>query len=407
MRKIKTTMAKSPLSTRVQNMSESATLRMAALGREVKAQGHDVISLSLGEPDFDTPDHIKEAAKVALDEGKTKYTPVPGTPELRQAISDKFKRENGLDYKPSQIVVSTGAKQSIANLAWALLDEGDEVVILAPYWVSYSDIVSVSGGVPVLVGAGIEEDFKVSPEAIAAAITDKTKFILFSSPCNPTGSVYTHEELSAIAKMLLNYPDVLVVADEIYEHINFTGKHVSIGTMPEVKDRTITVNGFSKGFAMTGWRLGYLGGPQEIADAVTKIQGQSTSGANSIAQEAGTAALNSSLAPTIEMRKAFEKRRELIIEGLEKIPGFRVNRPQGAFYIFPDVSALYGKTDGGDYTINNSDDLAEYLLMKAYVATVTGDAFGAPNCIRISYAASEEQLREAIARIAKVVGELK
>lgn len=388
-------------------MSESATLRMAALGREVKAQGHDVISLSLGEPDFDTPDHIKEAAKVALDEGKTKYTPVPGTPELRQAISDKFKRENGLDYKPSQIVVSTGAKQSIANLAWALLDEGDEVVILAPYWVSYSDIVSVSGGVPVLVGAGIEEDFKVSPEAIAAAITDKTKFILFSSPCNPTGSVYTHEELSAIAKMLLNYPDVLVVADEIYEHINFTGKHVSIGTMPEVKDRTITVNGFSKGFAMTGWRLGYLGGPQEIADAVTKIQGQSTSGANSIAQEAGTAALNSSLAPTIEMRKAFEKRRELIIEGLEKIPGFRVNRPQGAFYIFPDVSALYGKTDGGDYTINNSDDLAEYLLMKAYVATVTGDAFGAPNCIRISYAASEEQLREAIARIAKVVGELK
>jgi aspartate aminotransferase len=407
LRKIKIIMAKSPLSTRVQNMSESATLRMAALGREIKAQGHDVISLSLGEPDFDTPDHIKEAAKVALDEGKTKYTPVPGTPELRQAISDKFKRENGLDYKPSQIVVSTGAKQSIANLAWALLDEGDEVVILAPYWVSYSDIVSVAGGVPVLVGAGIEEDFKVTPEAIAAAITDKTKFILFSSPCNPTGSVYTHDELSAIAKMLVKYPHVLVVADEIYEHINFTGKHVSIGTMPEVKDRTITVNGFSKGFAMTGWRLGYMGGPQEIADAVTKIQGQSTSGANSIAQAAGTAALNTSLAPTVEMRKAFEKRRELIIEGLGKIPGFRVNHPQGAFYIFPDVSALFGKTDGGKYTINNSDDLAEYLLMKAYVATVTGDAFGAPNCIRISYAASEAQLREAIARIAKAVGELK
>ncbi|PHI19833.1 aspartate aminotransferase [Lewinellaceae bacterium SD302] len=400
-------MAKNPLSTRVQNMSESATIRMAALGREVRDQGHDVISLSLGEPDFDTPEHIKNAAKQALDEGKTKYTPVPGIPELRQAISDKFKRENGLDYAPEQIVVSTGAKQSIANLAWALLDEGDEVIILAPYWVSYSDIVSVSGGVPVPVGAGIEEDYKVSAATIEAAITERTKFMLFSSPCNPTGSVYTYEELSAIAQMLSKYPDVLVVSDEIYEHINFTGKHVSIGTFPELKGRVITVNGFSKGFAMTGWRLGYIGAPLAIAKAVSKMQGQSTSGTNSIAQSAGVVALNSSLAPTHEMKAAFERRRELMIEGLGKVPGFRVNRPQGAFYIFPDVSELYGKTDGGDYTINNSDDLAEYLLMKAHVATVTGAAFGAPDCLRISYAASEAELKEAIERIARVIGELK
>lgn len=398
---------KNPLSTRVRKMSESATLRMAQLGREVKAQGHDVISLSLGEPDFDTPEHIKAAAKHALDAGKTKYTPVPGTPELRRAISDKFKRDNGLEYDPSQIVVSTGAKQCIANLAWALIDEGDEAIILAPYWVSYADIVSVAGGVPVEVGAGIEADYKVSPAAIEAAITERTKFILFSSPCNPTGSVYTHDELNAIATMLEKHPDVLVISDEIYEHINFTGKHASIGTLPQVKDRTITVNGFSKGFAMTGWRLGYLGAPPAIAKAVTKIQGQSTSGANSIAQAAGVEALTTSLAPSEAMCRAFEQRRELMIEGLGQIPGFRVNRPQGAFYIFPDVSELYGKTDGGEYSINNSDDLAEYLLMKAHVATVTGAAFGAPDCLRISYAASEAQLREAISRIARVVGELR
>lgn len=406
LRKIRKNMAKNPLSQRVQKMSESATLKMAQLGREVRAQGHDVISLSLGEPDFDTPEHIKTAAKAALDAGKTKYTPVAGTADLRQAISEKFKRDNDLDYSPDQIVVSTGAKQSIANLAWALLDEGDEVIILAPYWVSYSDIVSVSGGVPVLVGAGIEDDYKVDVAAIEAAITDKTKFLLFSSPCNPTGSVYTHEELAAIAKMLVKYPDIVVVSDEIYEHINFTGKHVSIGTMPEVKDRTVTVNGFSKGFAMTGWRLGYIGAPLHIAKAVTKIQGQSTSGANSIAQAAGVEALNTSLAPSFEMRKAFEARRELMIEGLSQIPGFKVNRPEGAFYIFPDVSGIFGKSDGGEYTINNSDDLAEYLLMKAHVATVTGAAFGAPNCLRISYAASDEQLKDAISRIARVVGQL-
>ncbi|TXF88398.1 pyridoxal phosphate-dependent aminotransferase [Neolewinella aurantiaca] len=392
----------SPLSDRVLRMKESATLKMAQLGREVKAQGHDVISLSLGEPDFDTPVHIKDAAKAALDAGDTKYTPVPGTAELRQAVSDKFKRENGLDYAPAQIVVSTGAKQSLANVAMAMLNEGDEVVILAPYWVSYSAIVKVAGGVPLVVGAGIEDDYKVSAEAIEAAITDKTKFILFSSPCNPTGSVYTKDELAAIATMLGKYPHVYVVADEIYEHINFTGKHASIGTMPEVKDRTITVNGFSKGFAMTGWRLGYIGAPLEIAKACSKLQGQNTSGANSIAQAAGAHALNSSLKPTEDMRAAFEKRRELIIEGLSAIEGLKVNRPQGAFYIFPDVAAFFGKSNG-EFTISNSDDLSEYLLMEAHVATVGGSSFGAPTCIRISYAASEEQLTEAVARIKKAL----
>ncbi len=399
------TVMKNLLSTRVRNMEESATLRMAQLGREVKEQGHDVISLSLGEPDFDTPDHIKAAAKRALDAGKTKYTPVPGIPELRQAISDKFKRENGLDYAPAQIVVSTGAKQSIANVCLALLDEGDEAVILAPYWVSYSAMVQVAGGVPVIVGAGIDDDYKVTPAMIEAAITDKTKFILFSSPCNPTGSVYTAEELQAISTMLAKYPDIQVVADEIYEHINFTGKHASIGNCPEVKDRTITVNGFSKGFAMTGWRLGYIGAPREIAEACSKIQGQSTSGANSIAQWAGVEGLTSSLAPTHAMKEAFGRRRELIIEGLEKIEGLRVNRPQGAFYLFPDVSAFFGKS-AGEYTVNNADDMSEYLLMKAHVATVTGSAFGADECIRISYAASEEQLREAVRRITEALNAL-
>ncbi|WP_090171249.1 pyridoxal phosphate-dependent aminotransferase [Neolewinella agarilytica] len=396
----------SPLSNRVLNMEESATLRMAALGREVKAKGHDVISLSLGEPDFDTPEHIKMAAKKALDAGHTKYTPVPGIPALREAVSEKFKRENGLEYSPAQIVVSTGAKQSIANLANALLNPGDEAIILGPYWVSYSDIVKVAEGTPVIVTAGIEDDFKVTPEAIEAAITDRTKFMLFSSPCNPTGSVYTADELAAISKMLGRHPHVHVISDEIYEHINFTGKHASIGTFPEVKDRTITVNGFSKGFAMTGWRLGYIGAPLHIAKACAKLQGQCTSGANSIAQWAGVEALNTSLKPSMDMKEAFGKRREMMIAGLEAIDGLRVNRPQGAFYIFPDVSAFFGKSNG-EFTINNSDDMAEYLLLSKYVATVTGAAFGAPDCIRISYAASEEQLQKAIERISEALTALK
>ncbi len=398
-------MLTSPLSDLVSKMEESATLRMAQLGREVKAQGHDVISLSLGEPDFDTPEHIKEAAKRALDAGHTKYTPVPGIPELRKAISDKFKRENGLDYTPAQIVVSTGAKQSIYNVAQALLNPGDEVVILAPFWVSYSAIVELCGAKPVIVGAGIEDDYKVSAEAVEAAITDRTKFILYSSPCNPTGSVYTADELGAMAKMLARHPHVFVVADEIYELINFTGEHASIGTFPEVKDRTITVNGFSKGFAMTGWRLGYIGAPLEIADACSKLQGQSTSGTNSIAQYAGVHALNSDLQPSHAMREAFAKRRELIIAGLEGIPGLRVNRPQGAFYIFPDVSSFFGKSHAG-ITVNNSDEMAEYLLMHAHVATVGGSSFGADACIRLSYAASEEQLTKAIERIKTALANL-
>ncbi|MEM7572928.1 MAG: pyridoxal phosphate-dependent aminotransferase [Bacteroidota bacterium] len=397
--------AQSRLSARVKKMAESATLKMAQLGREVKSQGHDVISLSLGEPDFDTPQHIKQAAKKALDAGQTKYTPVPGTAELRQAISNKFKRENGLEYTPAQIVVSTGAKQSIANVCLALLDEGDEAIILTPYWVSYSAMVKVAGGIPVEVGAGIEDDYKVSPEQIEAAITERTKFILFSSPCNPTGSVYTENELRAISSMLGRHPQLFVVADEIYEHINFTEEHFSIGRCPEVKDRTITVNGFSKGFAMTGWRLGYLGAPLAIAKAASKLQGQNTSGANSIAQAAGAHALNSDLQPTREMKEAFARRRELIIEGLEAIPGLKVNRPQGAFYIFPDVSAFFGKSANGR-TITDSDAMAEYLLMDAHVATVGGSSFGAPNCLRISYAASEAQLTEAIKRIDKALNTL-
>ncbi|MEL6359137.1 MAG: pyridoxal phosphate-dependent aminotransferase [Bacteroidota bacterium] len=394
------------LSTRVKNMEESATLRMAKLGRAVRAQGHDVISLSLGEPDFDTPDHIKEAAKKALDAGKTKYTPVPGTAELRQAISDKFKRENQLEYAPEQIVVSNGAKQSIANICMALLDEGDEAIILTPYWVSYSAIVKVAGGVPIEVGAGIEDDYKVDAAKIEAAITDRTKFMLFSSPCNPTGSVYTAQELGDISRMLAKYPQIVVVSDEIYEHINFTDAHFSIGRCPEVANRTITVNGFSKGFAMTGWRLGYCGAPLTLAKAMAKIQGQNTSGANSIAQAAGMHGLMTSLQPTHDMKAAFARRRELMIAGLEQIPGFKVNRPKGAFYIFPDVSELFGKSARG-YQIDTAEDLAEYFLREAHVATVGGGSFGAPNCMRISYAASEAQLREAIRRISEVVKELK
>ena len=379
-------------------MSESATLRMTQLARDLAAEGHDVISLSIGEPDFDTPEHIKEAAKRALDAGHTKYTPVPGVPKLREAISRKFARENGLEYAPAQIVVSNGAKQSIANICLATLDPGDEVIILAPYWVSYADIVTMAGGKAVEVGAGIDQDYKVTPAQIEAAITERTKLVLFSSPCNPTGSVFTHAELAAIARMLAAHEGIYVISDEIYEHINFGEKHVSIGTFPEIKDRVITVNGFSKGFAMTGWRLGYMGAPGEIAEACTKIQGQVTSGANSFSQHAGAFALEADLGPTIEMRQAFERRRELVIGLLENIPGLKVNRPQGAFYIFPNASAFFGKGTGA-YRIESSDDLCEYLLQEAHVACVAGSAFGAPDCFRLSYAAAEDQLREAIRRI--------
>lgn len=393
-------------SQRVQNMEESATLAMTQKARDLRAQGHNVISLSIGEPDFDTPEHIKEAAKRALDEGYTKYTPVPGLMELRQAIVNKFKRDNQLDFDVSQIVVSNGAKQTIANLSLALLNPGDEVVILAPFWVSYSEIVKLGGGVPVVLKAGIETDFKVAPADIEAAITARTKMLLFSSPCNPTGSVYTHEELEAIANIVAAHEQITIVSDEIYEHINFTDTHISIGSFEQVKDRTVTVNGFSKGFAMTGWRLGYMGAPQWIAKACTKIQGQFTSGANAFGQMAGAHALEADMAPTHEMRTAFLERRELVRELLGQIPGFKVNKPQGAFYIFPDISHYFGTSDG-ETRVNNATDFAFYILEHAHVAIVSGSAFGADNCFRLSYAASEEQLREAISRIAKAVAKLK
>ena len=387
------------ISTRVANMAESATLLMSKLARQLRAQGHDVISLSLGEPDFDTPQHIKDFAKKALDEGYTKYTPVPGHPELREAIITKFKRDNNLDYGMNEIVVSNGAKQSIFNICMALLDPGDEVAILTPYWVSYSAIIKLAGGTPVYVSAGIENDFKVSGEQLRKALTPKTKFVIFSSPCNPTGSVYDKEDLTAISEAILEFPDLLVVSDEIYEYINFTDTHVSIGALPDMQERTITVNGFAKGFAMTGWRLGYMGAPAWVASACAKIQGQVTSGATAFGQKAGAEALLADLGPTHKMRDAFAKRRELVINKLNEIPDFKVNHPKGAFYVFPDVSAYIGKTfsDGTHFEDDNAFTL--YLLKQAHVALVSGSAFGAPGCLRISYAASEEMLTEAMRRI--------
>lgn len=396
-----------PLSDRVLRMTESATIKMAQMARDLSAKGNDVISLSLGEPDFDTPDHIKEAAKQALDEGYTKYTPVPGLVEYREAICRKFKRENGLEFGINQIVVSNGAKQCINNLFMALCNEGDEVVVLAPFWVSYSAIIELAGGVPVMVSAGIEDDFKVSAEAVAAAITNRTKAVIFSSPCNPTGSVYTEAELRGIADVVAAQDnEIIIISDEIYEHINFSEKHVSIGTFENVKNQTVTVNGMAKGFAMTGWRLGYMGGPAWLAKACGKLQGQCTSGATAFGQKAAAVALDSNLGPTVKMREAFEKRRELVIKGLSAIPGFKVNHPKGAFYSFPDISYYFGKSDG-ETTINDSVDFCEYILQNAFVACVAGKAFGADKCMRISYAASEEQLTEAIRRIKEAVARLK
>jgi len=392
-------------SARVIAMEESATLKMAQLARDLSGKGNDVISLSLGEPDFDTPDHIKEAAIQALKDGHTKYTPVPGLVALRESISTKFKRDNNLDYGIDQIVVSNGAKQSIANVSLALLNEGDEVIILAPYWVSYSAIVKLAGGVPIILNSDISTDYKVAPQDIEAAITERTKFILFSSPCNPTGSVYTHEELEAIANLVAKHDNLYIVSDEIYEYINFTGKHVSIGAFPQVNDRTVTINGFSKGFAMTGWRLGYMGAPKWIAMACTKIQGQITSGATAFGQMAGAYALQADMKPTHHMRETYLKRRDIVINMLREIPGMEVNEPQGAFYVFPDVSSYFGKSVG-DTVIQNADDFCEYLLNTVYVALVTGRAFGADNCIRISYAASEAQLVEAMKRVTSALSQL-
>ncbi len=400
------TTTQSLLSERVMALSESETLKMARMGRELRALGHDVISLSLGEPDFDTPEHIKAAAHQALLDGYTKYTPVPGLPELTKAISEKFRRDNHLDYRPDQIVVSNGAKQSVYNICQALLDPGDEVVLFSPYWVSYLEIIKLSGGVPVEVYAGVERDFKPSPQQVSAAITERTKFVLFSSPCNPTGTVFSREELQAYADAIAPHEHVLIVSDEIYEYINFTHEHVSIGSFANVSGRTITINGFAKGFAMTGWRLGYMGAPKYIADACSKIQGQVTSGAASFSQKAGAVALMSDLGPTEAMREAFRERRDIILSLLEEIPGIKTNNPDGAFYVFPDISAYYGKSDGHT-TIRNADDFCDYVMSNAYVGLVSGSAFGDPNCFRLSYAASEDMLREAIRRMKGVLGQLK
>lgn len=393
---------KNHLSDRINSMSTSATLAMAAKARELKNEGKDIIGLSLGEPDFNIPDFIKEAAKEAIDQNYSSYSPVDGYADLKQAIANKFKRDNGLTYGLNQIVVSTGAKQSLANIAMVMLNDGDEVILPAPYWVSYSDIVKLAQGVPVEVPTSIDTDFKMTPEQLEQAITPKTKMMWFSSPCNPSGSVYNKEELEGLAKVLRKHPNIFVVSDEIYEHINFRGGHVSIANIEGMYDRTITVNGVSKAFAMTGWRIGYIGGPEWIAKACTKFQGQITSGANSIAQRATIAALNTPISSIKFMIDEFHKRRDLVLELLGEIKGFNLNVPEGAFYVFPDISSFFGKTLNGTL-INNASDFALYLLEKANVATVTGEAFGNDNCIRISYAASEKELREAMARIKAVL----
>ena len=388
-----------PLSDRINNLSTSQTLAMAALARELKAQGKDIISLSLGEPDFNTPDFIKEAAKKAIDENYSTYSPVDGYLELKEAICRKFKRDNNLEYKPANIVVSTGAKQSLYNIAQVMLNDGDEVILPAPYWVSYFEIIKLSGGVPVEVPTSVETDFKITAEQLEKAITPKTKMMWFSSPCNPSGSVYNREELTAIGKVLEKYPNIYIVSDEIYEHINFSGTFCSIGSIPGVFERTITVNGVAKAFAMTGWRIGYIGAPEFIAKACTKMQGQVTSGANSIAQRATITAVDADPKVLNDMVTAFKNRRDLVVRLAAAIPGLKTTIPDGAFYLFPDVSSYFGKTLRGKL-INNADDFSMYLLSEANVATVTGDAFGNPNCIRISYATSEELLTEAFKRIA-------
>ena len=393
------------LSDRLLSMEESATIAMSRKSRELKALGKDVISLSLGEPDFNTPDFIKDAAKEAMKNNFTKYMPVPGYEDLRESISKKFKRDNNLDYSKDQIVVSTGAKQSIANVVMTLINPGDEVIIPAPYWVSYIEIVKVSGGVPVIVNAGIEQDFKITGDDLSKVITSKTKLIIFSTPCNPTGSVYSKEELRSLADTLKMNPNVIALCDEIYEHINFESKHESLAQFDDIYEQVITVNGVSKSWAMTGWRLGYIGAPIEIANACTKVQGQFTSGTCSITQKAAIAAMNADPDILKDMISAFKSRRSLVLEWLKTIPGIKTNQPGGAFYVFPDCSYYFGKSNG-DRVINNSSDLCMYLLEESQVAVVTGDALGDPNCFRISYAASEETLNEAMRRIKEALTKL-
>ncbi len=389
----------SPLSDRLLAMNESATIAMAKKARELMAKGVDVINLSFGEPDFQTPQYIKDAAKQALDDGYTFYTPVPGIPELRQAICDKFERDNQLDFLPNQIVVSTGAKQALANAILSLVNPGDEVIVFSPYWVSYEEMVKLAEGVAVPLIGSLENDYKVTAAQLEAAITPRTKLIMYSSPCNPTGSVFSREELGAIAAVLARHPQVYALADEIYEYINFVGEHASLAHFAEVKDRVITVNGFSKGYAMTGWRLGYLAARADIAAACEKMQGQITSGTCSITQRAGLAALRGGRASADEMVAAYRRRRDLVLGLVQDIPGFNTPTPSGAFYIFPEVSAYFNRLAPDGSTIHNSSDLALYLLNDAHVSAVSGEAFGAPECMRFSTAAADEKLVEAFRRI--------
>jgi aspartate aminotransferase len=386
-------------------LNESATLAMARISRELAQQGFDVVSLSLGEPDFDTPDSIKQAAKDALDNNITHYPPVNGFLEVRKAVAAKFKRDNGLHYSADQIVISTGAKQAIANAIYALVNPGDEVIMPSPFWVSYAELVKLVGGIPVLINATVENEFKISPQQLKDAINEKTKLIIYSSPCNPTGSVYSKSELEAFAEIIESYEELYVISDEIYELINFSGKSASIASVGNMIERTITVNGVSKAFAMTGWRIGYIGAPKWIADACSKMQGQITSGANSIAQMATKTAVEADPDMVTPMINVFKSRRNLVYDLLMDIPGLKVNKPEGAFYFFPDVSSYFGKRDG-DTVIHNATDLSTYLLQKEYVAVVTGEAFGDENCIRISYAASEDILREALKRIKRGLSNL-
>lgn len=395
------------LSTRIETLQESATIRMAKLSRELKAQGKDIIDLSLGEPDFDTPEHIKVAAKNAIDNNYSHYTPVSGYPELRKAIAGKLLRDNNLSYTPEQIVTSTGAKQSIANVVMCLVNPGDEVLLPAPYWVSYAAITQLAEGVAVEMPTSIETNFKITPAQLEAAITPRTKMIIYSSPCNPTGTVYSQEELAALAEVLERHPHVFILSDEIYEFINYTGKaHASIASFEKLKDRVIVVNGFSKGFAMTGWRLGYIAAPLWIAKACDKMQGQFTSATCSITQKAGEAAASGTLQPTFDMLKAFTARRELVYNLLKNVEGLKLNLPDGAFYFFPDVSAYFGKSYNGE-TMHSPEDISMFLLKEANIALVSGEAFGDKNCIRLSYATSEEKLTECCKRMAEAFAKLK
>ncbi|MCW3070955.1 MAG: aspartate aminotransferase [Bacteroidetes bacterium] len=401
---IKKSMSK--LSDRINNLSESQTLAMAKKSRELQAQGKDIISLSIGEPDFDTPQFIKDAGKRAIDNNITHYTPVSGILELRKAIAEKFKRDNGLSYNFDQVVVSTGAKQSIANVILSMINPGEEVIVPIPYWVSYIETIKLAEGIPVTIPTSIESNFKITPEQLKKAITPKTKMMVFSTPCNPSGSVYSKDELKALASVIIEFPDLYVISDEIYEYINFGGKHESLAQFDFIYDRVITVNGVSKGYAMTGWRIGYIGAPKWIADACDKMQGQFTSGTSSVSQMAAMAGIQADPSITYEMRDAFHRRRDLVLSLMKEIPGMKTNVPEGAFYIFPDISYYFGKAYDG-YKIKNSNDLSEFLLEHGNVALVSGEAFGDDNCIRFSYATSEDKLIEAVRRIKAALALLK